>query len=1133
MCLCPNRTDNTEKTGTKTTNDSKILRKCSCGWSKVTSYRGLRIHQGKAKCGGITHLQTCTASADETRRTLSPVEHHSAVESTIVDGEREEPHQPSLQEEQQQEHAPMPGMHLEPASSQPTSNPPRENPTRQAKVRWPKNIDKEAWRCFDQNLHLTLQYSLKGSTTSKLNLLGNIIYEEGKQSFGEMPKKKPTTKQKGRREREIFQLVKERRLLRKAWRKAQDLEKEALKCLWDQLKSRLANLRRAERIRKRRSRKEKARTSFFRDPFKYARDLLEEKKSGKLETTAEELESHIKEQLGDSDQNTPLGSPGHVPCPPEPGTKFDTTPPRWAEINQVVQKARTASAPGPNGVPYKVFKNCPMVLKLLWKLMRAAWKTQSIPLAWSTAATTFIPKVKDSHNITQFRGISLLNVEGKIFFSVMARRMTSYLLANNYIDTSCQKAGVPGFPGCVEHSAMIWEQIQTAKRRKLDLHVVWLDLANAYGSVPHQLITFALNFFHIPTCIKNLVSAYFNNFYAFYTTQEITTSWQQLQKGIAMGCSISPILFTAAFEVILIGARQMVRGVRSESGQRLPALRSYMDDVTSLLQTAACTSRLLKRLEELLNWARMKIKPAKSRSLSIRKGSRNDNIVFAVDGEKIPLLTEQSVRSLGREYTADLSDKHMAHSVITQLSEGLVKIDESHLPGKFKTWCYQFTLYHRLMWPLKLSEISASTVQRMDQKANNYIRKWLGLPRCLSNVALFGRNTLQLPLKSISLGYKLEKVRLVFELRDSTDPVVSQARPAVRTGRKWRAEQAVDQAISQLEHQEVVGWLQQGKTGLGWGPAPKMWSKAKRKERKELVVSEVSRMEDEAYTIRAVSQRQQGKWTNWEAVTTRAITWADMWKIPQARLSFLIRSTYDTLPSPQNIHLWYGTETICSLCDVQNPNLKHILTGCKPALAQGRYGWRHDQVLQKLAEVLEERRLEVNRARTSTTKQQISFIRQGGKTGNIIQREWSVLKHGCEWQMRVDLKPQLKFPPEITTTSLRPDIVLWSIPAKTVIMAELTVPWEENMEAAFERKKDKYSELAAACREAGWKAFTYPGEVGCRGFIGKSTQHLLKALGITGSKQRKALKELAEEAEKGSFWLWLRRKDPKWGNQGS
>ncbi len=60
------------------------------------------------------------------------------------------------------------------------------------------------------------------------------------------------------------------------------------------------------------------------------------------------------------------------------------------------------------------------------------------------------------HTISQFRSIALLNVEGKIFFSILAKRLTTYLISNGYINTNCQKAGVPGFPGCMEHSAVIW-----------------------------------------------------------------------------------------------------------------------------------------------------------------------------------------------------------------------------------------------------------------------------------------------------------------------------------------------------------------------------------------------------------------------------------------------------------------------------------------------------------------------------------------------------------------------------------------------------------------------------------------------------------------------------------------------------
>ncbi|CAC5403064.1 unnamed protein product [Mytilus coruscus] len=70
----------------------------------------------------------------------------------------------------------------------------------------------------------------------------------------------------------------------------------------------------------------------------------------------------------------------------------------------------------------------------------------------------------------------------------MATRMTSYMTDNNYVDTSVQKGGVPGFSRCIENTRVISQLIQEAKVNKKDLKVVWLDLANAYGTIPHMLI---------------------------------------------------------------------------------------------------------------------------------------------------------------------------------------------------------------------------------------------------------------------------------------------------------------------------------------------------------------------------------------------------------------------------------------------------------------------------------------------------------------------------------------------------------------------------------------------------------------------------------------------------------------------
>ena len=100
------------------------------------------------------------------------------------------------------------------------------------------------------------------------------------------------------------------------------------------------------------------------------------------------------------------------------------------------EEARTGSAPGPNGIPYKVYKMCPKLLRRLWNFLRRKGK---VPECWQQAEGIFTPKEKGSKHVTDFRTISLQNVEGKIFFAVLARRMTRFLTANQYIDTSVQK----------------------------------------------------------------------------------------------------------------------------------------------------------------------------------------------------------------------------------------------------------------------------------------------------------------------------------------------------------------------------------------------------------------------------------------------------------------------------------------------------------------------------------------------------------------------------------------------------------------------------------------------------------------------------------------------------------------------
>ena len=67
---------------------------------------------------------------------------------------------------------------------------------------------------------------------------------------------------------------------------------------------------------------------------------------------------------------------------------------------------------------------------------------------------------------------------------------------NNKFINSIQKGCMEKIPGYSEHLWMAWHALKEARAQKSNLAVLWLDNANAYGSIPHKVIVFALHRYH-------------------------------------------------------------------------------------------------------------------------------------------------------------------------------------------------------------------------------------------------------------------------------------------------------------------------------------------------------------------------------------------------------------------------------------------------------------------------------------------------------------------------------------------------------------------------------------------------------------------------------------------------------------
>lgn len=145
------------------------------------------------------------------------------------------------------------------------------------------------------------------------------------------------------------------------------------------------------------------------------------------------------------------------------------------------------------------------------------------------------------------------------------------------------------------------------------------------------------------------------------------------------------------------------------------------------------------------------------------------NVKFLIGDDPIPTVSEQPVKSLDRWYNTSLKDKDQVQHLKQDITNSLEIINKTPLPGKLKLWCLQFGLLPRVIWPLTMYEVPMTTVEKMERTVTSYVKKWLGVPRCLTNISLYGKGVLELPITSLTEEYKCSKVRLQMTRKDSRD----------------------------------------------------------------------------------------------------------------------------------------------------------------------------------------------------------------------------------------------------------------------------------------------------------------------------------------------------------------------------
>ena len=285
------------------------------------------------------------------------------------------------------------------------------------------------------------------------------------------------------------------------------------------------------------------------------------------------------------------------------------------ELQAAISRLKAGTAPGSDGYTaewYKEFKNdlIPIILPTLnWVLGKA-----QTPPSWKEAIISAIPKEgKDKTECASYRPISVLNIDYKMFTSIMARRLEKFmtkLIHNDQTGFIHQRQTQDN----IRRTLHIMNHIA---KNKMEAIVISIDAEKAFDSVNWDFLYRTLHRFGFHARIIKTIQSLYNNPTARVKVNGYLSNRFTLERGTRQGCAWSPILFALFLEPLAQYTRQNreIRGI--QLAEREHKLACYADDVLVYLsQPTHSLPQLMLALEKYGQLSGYKVNVGKTQVLA-------------------------------------------------------------------------------------------------------------------------------------------------------------------------------------------------------------------------------------------------------------------------------------------------------------------------------------------------------------------------------------------------------------------------------------------------------------------------------------------------------------------------------------
>ncbi|KAK3575581.1 hypothetical protein QTP86_030516 [Hemibagrus guttatus] len=156
-----------------------------------------------------------------------------------------------------------------------------------------------------------------------------------------------------------------------------------------------------------------------------------------------------------------------------------------AEVTEVVQQLLGGKAPGVDEIRPEYLKSLDVVgLSWLTRLCNITWRSGTVPLDWATGVVVPLFKKGDWRVCSNYRGITLLSLPGKVYSRVLERRVRP--LVKPWIQE--EQCGFRPSRGTLDQLYTLHRVLKGLWEFAQPVHMCFVDLEKAFDRVPHGIL---------------------------------------------------------------------------------------------------------------------------------------------------------------------------------------------------------------------------------------------------------------------------------------------------------------------------------------------------------------------------------------------------------------------------------------------------------------------------------------------------------------------------------------------------------------------------------------------------------------------------------------------------------------------